>query len=90
MESWSVGFDGDSDVERHAGVEAKQPAGGAQPPLRLRVVSDYICPWCFIGLVRAERLFGEFDVEFDAWAYNLRPGIPPEGLPRDEVYRGRR
>jgi hypothetical protein len=42
MESWSVGFDGDSDVERHAGVEAKQPPGGAQPPLRLRVVSDYI------------------------------------------------
>ncbi len=42
MESWSVGFDGDADVERHAGVEAKQPAGEAQPPLRLRVVSDYI------------------------------------------------
>jgi hypothetical protein len=40
MESWSVGFDGDSDVERHAGVEAKQPAGAA--PLRLRIVSDYI------------------------------------------------
>lgn len=40
MESWSVGFDGDSDVERHAGIEADKPAGGA--PLRLRVVSDYI------------------------------------------------
>ena len=40
--------------------------------------------------MRAERLFGEFDVEFDAWAYNLLPGIPPEGLPRDEVYRGNR
>ena len=41
MESWSVGFDGDADVERHAGVEAKQPTG-EQSPLRLRVVSDYI------------------------------------------------
>jgi hypothetical protein len=40
MESWSVGFDGDSDVERHAGVEAEAPVGAA--PLRLRVVSDYI------------------------------------------------
>jgi hypothetical protein len=39
MESWSVGFDGDSDVERHAGVEAEAPGGA---PLRLRVVSDYI------------------------------------------------
>ncbi len=40
MESWSVGFDGDSDVERHAGVEAAEPARAA--PLRLRVISDYI------------------------------------------------
>jgi predicted DsbA family dithiol-disulfide isomerase len=40
--------------------------------------------------VRVERLCAEFDVEFDAWAYNLRPGIPTEGLPRDEVYRGSR
>ena len=40
--------------------------------------------------MRVERLRTEFDVEFDAWAYNLRPGIPPEGLPRDEVYRGSR
>jgi len=37
--------------------------------------------------VRVERLCEEFDVEFDAWAYDLRPGLPPEGLPRDEVYR---
>jgi hypothetical protein len=40
MESWVVGYDGDSDVERHAGVGGEAVAGGA--PLRLRVVSDYI------------------------------------------------
>lgn len=28
------------------------------------------------------------DVEF--WAYDLRPDLPPEGLPRDLVYRGAR
>jgi hypothetical protein len=39
MESWSVGFDGDDDVERHAGMT---PGWPARPPLRLRVVSDYI------------------------------------------------
>jgi predicted DsbA family dithiol-disulfide isomerase len=37
--------------------------------------------------VRVERLCREFEVVFDAWAYNLRPGVPPEGLPRDQVYR---
>ena len=40
--------------------------------------------------MRVERLCQEFDVEFDAWAYDLRPGIPPEGLPRDQVYQGSR
>ena len=38
MESWVIGYDGNSDVERHAGIEP----GRAGPPLRLRVVSDYI------------------------------------------------
>ena len=39
MESWIIGYDGNSDVERHAGVKR---GGRAGPPLRLRVVSDYI------------------------------------------------
>ena len=40
MESWVVGYDGDSDVERHAAAGAEAP--GEAAPLRLRVVSDYI------------------------------------------------
>lgn len=40
--------------------------------------------------MRVERLCQEFDVEFDVWAYELRPGIPPEGLPRDQVYQASR
>ena len=47
MESWAVGFDGDADVERHAGVTEVRPDGrppgrAAKPPIRIRVVSDYI------------------------------------------------
>ena len=87
MESWSVGFDGDDDVERHAGVGTHQPQ--AERPLGVRMVSDYICPWCFVGLARIERLAEEFDIELEAWAYNLRPGVPEEGLPRDVAYRDR-
>ena len=40
--------------------------------------------------MRVERLCREFGVELDVWAYNLRPGLPPQGLPRDEVYKDRR
>jgi len=45
MESWSVGFDGNDDVERHAGMlDAARPGkpDAARPALHLRVVSDYI------------------------------------------------
>ena len=38
MESWVIGYDGNLDVERHVGIKP----GRAGPPLRLRVVSDYI------------------------------------------------
>jgi hypothetical protein len=54
MESWSVGYEGDSDVERHAGVDetltpGPSPVSGRGVArraevraLRLRFVSDYI------------------------------------------------
>jgi predicted DsbA family dithiol-disulfide isomerase len=91
MESWVVGFDGDADVERHSGaVEAVTLSETKQDPLlHIRVISDYICPWCYIGLTRVERLMNEFAVEFDIGAYELRPGLPSEGLPRDQVYANR-
>lgn len=31
----------------------------------------------------------EFAVEFDAWAYDLRPGIPPDGISREQASAGR-
>ena len=95
MESWVVGFDGDADVERHSGaVEAATekvltPGVGQARPLRIRLVSDYICPWCYIGLTRVERLMHEFDIELDVTAYELRPGLPPEGVLREKLQANR-
>jgi predicted DsbA family dithiol-disulfide isomerase len=39
--------------------------------------------------VRVERLVDEFEVEFDVCAYDLKPGLPPGGLSREEAYAGR-
>jgi predicted DsbA family dithiol-disulfide isomerase len=39
--------------------------------------------------VRVERLIEEFAVDFDVCAFDLKPGIPPEGLSREEAYAGR-
>jgi predicted DsbA family dithiol-disulfide isomerase len=94
MESWSVGFEGDTDVERHAGIDpdSAHPEPGesrSRRTIRLRIVSDYICPWCYIGLTRVEKLRDEFDIELEVGAFELRPGTPPEGMSREEVSRGR-
>jgi predicted DsbA family dithiol-disulfide isomerase len=39
--------------------------------------------------VRVERLADEFELDFDPCAYDLKPGIPPEGLAREQVYARR-
>lgn len=87
MESWCVGFEGNDDVERHAGME--DAGQHSRPAIRLRVVSDYICPWCYIGLTRLEALRPDFDISLETCAYELRPNIPPEGMPREQASAGR-
>ncbi len=51
------------------------------------IFSDPICPWCFIGKRRLERALGERDLADRVtmrWrAFQLNPGMPPEGMPRD-------
>ena len=39
--------------------------------------------------MRVERLAEEFELDFDPCAFDLKPGIPPDGLSRDQVYAGR-
>ena len=39
--------------------------------------------------MRVEHLGEEFELDFDPSAFDLKPGIPPEGLPREQVYAGR-
>ena len=50
------------------------------------IVSDAICPWCFIGKRRFEQALAQApkDVEvLVAWRpYQLNPDMPPEGMDR--------
>lgn len=39
--------------------------------------------------MRVERLAEEFEIDFDPCAFDLKPGIPPEGLAREQVNAGR-
>lgn len=59
-----------------------------QKPLTIEVVSDVVCPWCFVGLRRLERAIALFREEQPDFQYVVRwrpfflnPDTPPEGEP---------
>ena len=47
----------------------------------LTIFSDYICPFCFIGKQRAERLAEEFPIEIVWKGLEIHPEVPPQGMP---------
>jgi predicted DsbA family dithiol-disulfide isomerase len=60
--------------------------------MQIDVVSDTICPWCFIGKRRLARaLLERPDMEFDVrWrAFRLDPTVPPEGVERKAYLRAK-
>src|SRR6218665_489749 len=56
--------------------------------IKVDIVSDVVCPWCYIGKRRLEKAMGElsseydFDVEYHP--FELNPGVPAEGLNQRE------
>ena len=53
--------------------------------MEIDVVSDTVCPWCFIGERRLARAMSmRPDIEFNVhWRpYRLDPSVPPEGVDR--------
>lgn len=53
-------------------------------PRRIDVISDAICPWCWIGKRQMERALAMLDQPFTIhWRpYQLNPDMPPEGVER--------
>ena len=49
------------------------------------IVSDAVCPWCYIGKRRLEAALAarpELSVEIVWHAFQLNPGMPEEGMDR--------
>jgi len=61
--------------------------------LAIEVISDVICPWCFVGKRRLEKAIASAGVKYDVqvrWLpFQLNPTIPPEGISRKD-YRTRK
>lgn len=60
----------------------------AATPLRIEVVSDVVCPWCYIGKRRLEKALalvaGSLVPQITWLPFQLNPGMPAEGMPRAE------
>jgi predicted DsbA family dithiol-disulfide isomerase len=59
----------------------------ALKPLQIDIVSDVVCPWCYIGKHRIESalaLTPDVPVEVHWRPFFLNPWVPREGISRDE------
>jgi predicted DsbA family dithiol-disulfide isomerase len=58
-----------------------------RPTISIDIVSDVVCPWCYIGQKRMRKALlavPEIDVEIRWRPYQLDPTIPPQGRDRRE------
>lgn len=64
----------------------------AKSALSIDIVSDVVCPWCFIGKRRLEKaltLTPDTEVDISWRPYQLAPELPSEGLPRRDYMIGK-
>ena len=64
--------------------EPSEASAGVRPPT-IEVVSDVVCPWCFIGkrrLEKAQAILDRRDVTIRWKPFQLNPGVPKEGMDR--------
>ena len=56
-----------------------------KPALRLAVLSDYICPFCYIGYLRLEKLREHFELAVNWALVEIHPETPVAGKPLEEL-----
>lgn len=52
-----------------------------KPQLQVAVASDYICPFCYIGFLRLEKLRADYDLKVNWTLLEIHPETPAEGKP---------
>ena len=61
--------------------------------MKVEIVSDVICPWCYIGKRRFEKALalvqGELEVEVAWRPFQLNPDMPRQGMPRAEYRKAK-
>lgn len=58
-------------------------------PLKIEIISDHVCPWCYIGKRRLERALAQrpdVAAEITWLPFQLSPDMPREGKDRQQHY----
>jgi predicted DsbA family dithiol-disulfide isomerase len=53
------------------------------------IISDFVCPWCYIGKRHLDALRAEAQIETRWHPYLLHPEMPPGGMDRAELVRAK-
>ncbi len=63
------------------------------PKIKIGVVSDIVCPWCYIGKRRLEKamdkLSAKFDFEVEYFPFELNTQIPSQGFDQQKYLAGK-
>src|SRR2546430_12576356 len=69
--------------------QSSSAAGPVRAPLFVDVVSDVVCPWCYIGKRKLETALSRLRVDEPGLSptvrwhpFELNPDLPVEGMPR--------
>ena len=57
----------------------------ALPELKITVFSDYICPFCYVGFHRLQRLRDNYDLKINWCFLEIHPEISADGEPIDSL-----
>jgi predicted DsbA family dithiol-disulfide isomerase len=75
-----------------AGLCLFPEANYIRPMITLDIISDPICPWCYIGKARLDQAIAETGIDpFDVnWRiFQLNPDMPPEGMDRQRYLQAK-
>ena len=65
--------------------QADADGNGDRPRLKVTVFSDYICPFCYVGDARLDKLRERYELDVDWCFFEIHPDNPAEGKPVEEL-----
>lgn len=65
--------------------QRQRDGDGGKPRLDVTVFSDYICPFCYVGDARLDKLREGYELDVDWCFFEIHPDNPAEGKPVEEL-----